>query len=160
MACINLSHKISGISFLDVSTGEFFVAEGKNDYIDKLIQSLKPSEIIIQKDKLNDFTSIFGDKHFTQTFEQWIFTPEFTTELLLNHFGTASLKGFGVEQFERGTIAAGVILHYLKETHHNQLSHISRISRIEEENYVWLDRFTIRNLELISFPKRKCSNTA
>ncbi len=150
LACINLGAKISGISFLDVSTGEFFVAEGKNDYIDKLIQSLKPSEIIIQKENLENFKNIFGDKHFTQTFEQWIFSSEFTTELLLNHFGTASLKGFGIEHFTKGTIAAGVILHYLKETHHDKLSHISRISRIEEENYVWLDRFTIRNLELIS----------
>ena len=150
LACINLSAKISGISFLDVSTGEFFVAEGKNDYIDKLVQSLKPSEIIIQKENLENFKNIFGDKHFTQTYEQWIFSSEFTTELLLNHFGTASLKGFGIEHFTKGTIAAGVILHYLKETHHDKLSHISRISRIEEENYVWLDRFTIRNLELIS----------
>lgn len=150
LACIELGAKISGISLLDVSTGEFFVAEGDQNYIDKLVQSLKPSEIIIQKDKTADFRKLYGDKYFIQTYEQWIFTPEFTNDLLLKHFKTASLKGFGIENFPLGTLAAGVILHYLNETHHDKLAHITRISRIEEENHVWLDRFTIRNLELIS----------
>jgi DNA mismatch repair protein MutS len=150
LACIDLQEKISGISFLDISTGEFFVAQGNNEYIDKLIQSLKPSEIIIQREKHERFKLVFGEKHFTQTYEQWIFTPEFTTDLLLKHFKTSSLKGFGIEEFQQGTIAAGVILHYLNETHHERIGHISTISRIEEENYVWLDRFTIRNLELVS----------
>jgi len=150
LACIQLNTKNSGIAFLDVSTGEFFVAEGNNEYIDKLIQSLKPNEILIQKDKLDKFNTHFGNKFLTQTYEQWIFTSEFTYDLLLKQFGTTSLKGFGVEKFTQATIAAGVILHYLMETHHNKLDHISRISRIEEENYVWLDKFTIRNLELIS----------
>ena len=155
LASIDLQEKISGISFLDVSTGEFFVAQGNNDYIDKLIQSLKPSEIIIQREKLDTFKQLFGGKYFTQTYEQWIFTPDFTTDLLIKHFKTTSLKGFGIEEFINGKVAAGVILHYLNETHHEQLSHISSISRIEEENYVWLDRFTIRNLELISSPNEK-----
>lgn len=152
LACIELGAKISGISFLDVSTGEFLVAEGNHNYIDKLIQSLKPAEIIVQREKIREFTQLFGEKHFLQSYEQWIFTQEFTTDLLLKHFKTASLKGFGIEVFTLGTIAAGVILHYLNETHHEKLAHISKISRIEEENYVWLDRFTIRNLELISSP--------
>jgi DNA mismatch repair protein MutS len=152
LACIELRPKISGISFLDVSTGEFFVAEGDQNHIEKLIQSLKPAEIIVQKDKINEFTRLYGDKHFLQSYEQWIFTQEFTFDLLLKHFKTASLKGFGIEGFPLGTIAAGVILHYLYETHHDRLSHITTISRIEEENHVWLDRFTIRNLELIASP--------
>lgn len=150
LACIQLNSKNSGIAFLDVSTGEFFVAEGNNEYIDKLIQSLNPNEIIIQKDKLEKFNNQFGNKFLTQTYEQWIFTSEFTYDLLLKQFGTTSLKGFGVEKYTQATIAAGVILHYLMETHHNKLDHISKVSRIEEENYVWLDKFTIRNLELIS----------
>ena len=150
LACIQLNAKNSGIAFIDVSTGEFFVAEGNNEYIDKLVQSLKPNEIIVQKDKLDKFNTQFGNKFLTQTYEQWIFTSDFTYELLLKQFGTNSLKGFGVEKFTQATIAAGVILHYLMETHHNKLDHISKISRIEEENYVWLDKFTIRNLELIA----------
>ena len=150
LACIQLNSKNSGIAFLDVSTGEFFIAEGNNEYVDKLIQSFKPNEIIIQKDKHDKFNTLFGNKFLTQSFEQWIFTTEFTYDLLLKQFGTTSLKGFGVEIFAQATIAAGVILHYLSETHHNKLDHISKISRIEEENYVWLDKFTIRNLELIS----------
>ncbi|MCD4789305.1 MAG: DNA mismatch repair protein MutS [Bacteroidales bacterium] len=152
LACVHFTANKSGVSFLDVSTGEFFITQGLNDYIDKLMQSFKPSEVIVQKNKLEDFKEIFGDKFFTNTFEEWIFTPEFTDDLLLNHFGTTSLKGFGVENITSGTIAAGVILHYLKETHHEKISHISKISRIEEDNYVWLDKFTIRNLELISSP--------
>lgn len=152
LASVHLSEKKSGISFLDVSTGEFFVAQGTNDYIDKLIQSFKPSEVIVQKNKIHDFTNLFGDKFLINTFEEWIFSNEFTEDLLLQHFGTKSLKGFGVENVNKGTIAAGVIFHYLKETHHEKIAHISKISRIEEDNYVWLDKFTIRNLELISSP--------
>ncbi len=155
LACIDLQEKVSGISFLDVSTGEFFVAQGLNEYIEKLVQTLKPSEIIVQREKLDKFRRSFGDKYFTQTYEQWIFTPEFTHDLLLKHFKIASLKGFGIDEFQNGTIAAGVILHYLNETHHEKLGHISTISRIEEENYVWLDRFTIRNLELLSSANEK-----
>ncbi len=152
LACVHLSADKSGISFLDVSTGEFFVAQGSLEYIGKLIQSFTPSEIIVQKNRLQDFTQLFGDKFYTNTFEEWIFSSEYTTDLLRKHFNTQSLKGFGVENITLGTIAAGVVLHYLKETHHEKLGHISKISRIEEDQYVWLDKFTIRNLELISSP--------
>jgi DNA mismatch repair protein MutS len=106
----------------------------------------------VQKNKLNDFKAVFGHKFYTHTFEEWIFTEEFSKDLLLSHFGTASLKGFGVENITYGVIAAGVVLHYLTETHHDKIGHISKISRIEEDRYVWLDRFTIRNLELLYSP--------
>ncbi|MCB0806380.1 MAG: DNA mismatch repair protein MutS [Bacteroidales bacterium] len=149
LAGIHYGEKKSGIAFLDVSTGEFLLAQGENPYIDKLIQSFMPSEVIIQKDKSAAFKQQFGNKFYINTFEEWIFTGEFTYDLLINHFGTTSLKGFGVENLPLGTIAAGVILHYLKETHHEKSNHISKISRIEEDNYVWLDKFTIHNLELV-----------
>jgi DNA mismatch repair protein MutS len=149
LASIHLNNKISGISFLDVSTGEFYVAEGNKEQIDKLLQTFRPSEIIIQKNKLPDFKEFFGDKFYTNTFEDWVFTIDFSYELLIKHFRTTSLKGFGVEKLENGIIAAGAALHYLSETHHDKVQHICKISRIEEEKYVWLDKFTIRNLELL-----------
>jgi len=152
LAAVHFTNKNSGVAFLDVSTGEFFVAQGSNEYIDKLLQSFVPSEVIVQKNKLNDFKAVFGHKFYTHTFEEWIFTEEFSRDLLLSHFGTASLKGFGVESITLGVIAAGVVLHYLSETHHDKTGHISKISRIEEDHYVWLDRFTIRNLELLYSP--------
>ncbi len=148
LAGIEFNEKNSGISFLDVSTGEFFVTEGNNEYIDKLIQSFKPSEIIVQKNKLDTFIQRFGNKFYLSTFDSWIFTEEFSYETLIKHFKTQSLKGFGVEKMTKGTIAAGSIIHYLKETHHDKLAHISSLSRINEDKYVWLDTFTIRNLEL------------
>ncbi|RLD55128.1 MAG: DNA mismatch repair protein MutS, partial [Bacteroidetes bacterium] len=150
LASVHYSGKSSGLALLDVSTGEFFVAQGLNDYIDKLLQSFAPSEVIVQKNKLHDFTGRFGNKFYINTFEEWIFSYDFSYELMLKHFDTASLKGFGIENLNSGIISAGVILYYLKETHHEKLGHISNISRIEEDHYVWLDRFTIRNLELIS----------
>lgn len=149
LAAIDLHDDISGISFLDISTGEFFVSQGKLEYIDKLLQGFKPSEVIIQRNKLGRFKEIFGEKHYTTSFDDWVFTIDFGYELLTKHFGTKSLKGFGIEEFEQATIAAGAALHYLSETHHNKLQHISNISRIEEDRYVWLDRFTARNLELL-----------
>lgn len=154
LACIHYQPNKTGIAFLDVSTGEFLVTQGNDNYIDKLIQSFKPSEIIVQRNKLLPFTQKFGD-FLTHTFEEWIFAKEFAEDLLLKQFGTASLKGFGVEEYPLGIIAAGVILHYLKETHHEKLDHISALSRIEEDTYVWLDRFTINNLELVSSPNEK-----
>ncbi|MBE0661066.1 MAG: DNA mismatch repair protein MutS [Bacteroidales bacterium] len=150
LASIHLQPVTSGISFLDVSTGEFYLAEGSNEYIDKLLQAFQPSEIIIQKSKRHRFAELFGDKFYTNTFEDWVFTFDFAHELLLKHFKTVSLKGFGIDEQNQGTIAAGAALHYLAETHHDKVEHICKISRIEEENYVWLDKFTIRNLELIS----------
>ena len=152
LASIHLCDKISGISFLDISTGEFLIAQGKNEYIDKLIQSFQPNEVIVQKNKLPLFKELFGEKFYLSNFEDWVFTKDFSYELLTNHFGTNSLKGFGVEDFENGIIAAGAALHYLFETQHNKIQHISKLSRIEEDHYVWLDKFTIRNLELLHSP--------
>ncbi len=137
-----------GVSFLDVSTGEFYVAEGSFEYIDKLLQSFRPSEILYQKNKKKLFTETFGDKFYTYGLDDWAFTLAFGNDLLLKHFGTKSLKGFGIENLECGIIAAGSALHYLADTQHDKIKHISVISRIEEDKYVWLDRFTIRNLEL------------
>jgi len=144
--------KLSGIAFLDISTGEFYLSQGSTDYIDKLIQSYKPNEVIVQKSKKRDFINTFGDKLYISTFEDWVFTYDFGFETLTRHFSTTSLKGFGVENLQAGIIAAGSILHYLADTHHDKVGHISKVSRIEEENHVWLDRFTIRNLELVQSP--------
>ncbi|MCK5838646.1 MAG: DNA mismatch repair protein MutS, partial [Bacteroidales bacterium] len=152
LAGVHLHPKKSGIAFLDISTGEFYISEGSVDYIDKLLQSFKPSEVLIQKSKRDKFNTLFGDKFYINTFDDWVFTTDFTHDLLLQHFGTTSLKGFGVEKLESGIIAAGAALHYLAETQHDKVNHICKISRIEEDKFVWLDRFTIRNLELISTP--------
>ncbi len=149
LAAIDLQDTLSGISFLDISTGEFFVSQGGIDYIDKLLQGFKPSEIIIQRNKLGKFREIFGEKHYTNTFDDWVFTKDFAYELLTKHFRTVSLKGYGIETLDRAIIAAGAAMHYLTETHHDKLQHINKITRIEEDRYVWLDRFTIRNLELL-----------
>jgi len=152
LGSLHVTDKISGISLLDVSTGEFFVAQGQNDYIDKIIQTFKPSEVIIQKNKTRLFTELFGDKFYINTFDDWVFTEDFSKDTLTKHFGTSSLKGFGIENLNLGIIAAGAALHYLAETQHDKVRHICKISRIEEDHYVWLDRFTIRNLELIHSP--------
>ncbi|MEI7980721.1 MAG: DNA mismatch repair protein MutS [Bacteroidota bacterium] len=150
LAGLHLEPRISGISFLDISTGEFYIAQGNIEYIDKLIQSFRPSEVIIQKNRRQQFTELFGNKFYINTFDDWVFTPDFAHDLLLKQFGTASLKGFGVENLETGVIAAGAALHYLAETQHDRVQHIGKLSRIEEDHYVWLDRFTIRNLELLN----------
>lgn len=141
-----------GVSFLDVSTGEFLVAEGNVEQVDKLLQSFSPSEVLFQKQKKKQFEENFGTSFFTYMLEDWVFTAEFGEESLLKHFETKSLKGFGVHEMENGIIAAGAALHYLADTRHDKLKHITRLSRIEEEKYVWLDRFTIRNLELMYSP--------
>jgi DNA mismatch repair protein MutS len=138
----------AGVSFLDVSTGEFFIAQGSVEYIDKLLQSFRPNEILFQKNRKKIFNEHFGDKFYTYGLDDWAYTSEFGHECLLKHFGTKSLKGFGIENLEQGIIAAGAAIHYLADTQHDKVKHISTISRIEEEKYVWLDRFTIRNLEL------------
>ncbi len=152
LAAIQFTDKVCGISFLDISTGEFYVAEGDYEYIDKLFQNFKPSELVIQKGKTNAFKEHFGEKMLLTPMEDWVFTTDFTTELLTKHFQTTSLKGFGVENLTLGTIAAGAALHYLYETQNHKIQHINKINRIEEEHYVWLDRFTIRNLELVHSP--------
>lgn len=148
LASVFINDKISGVSFLDISTGEFYVAQGSLEYIDKLLQSFRPSEILFQKNKKKLFVETFGDKFYTYGLDDWAFTYEFGNDSLLKHFGTKSLKGFGIENLEQGIVAAGAALHYLADTQHDKVKHISNLSRIEEEKYVWLDRFTIRNLEL------------
>ncbi len=138
-----------GLAFLDISTGEFFVAEGDQEYAEKLLQTLRPSEIIFQRNKQKGFKEIFGNQFFTYSLDEWIFSREYAEEHLLKHFGTHSLKGFGVEQMHSGIIACGAILHYLKETEHPNLQHITSIQRISREEHLWMDQFTIRNLELL-----------
>ncbi|MDG1656985.1 MAG: DNA mismatch repair protein MutS, partial [Crocinitomicaceae bacterium] len=142
----------TGIAFLDVSTGEFLVAQGTNEYCEKLIQGFEPTEIIYNKRKSKDFDELFGNSYYSFRLEDWIYTEDYALESLNKHFGTKSLKGFGLENLDDAIIAAGSIVHYLSENQHDRLGHIRNISRIEEERYVWLDRFTIRNLELISSP--------
>ncbi len=142
----------TGLAFLDISTGEFFVCEGTLGYIDKLLQSFSPSEVIFSKDKRKHFEQKFGDKFYTFNLDEWVYTIDYTREKLLAHFEVQNLKGFGVEEMELGQIAAGAVLHYLETTENKNLRHISSISRIHPDRYVWLDRFTIRNLELIHSP--------
>lgn len=137
-----------GIAFLDISTGEFFVSEGDQPTIDKLLQGFRPSEVILPKSRVKEFVATFGDKFYCFTLEDWIFTFDFGREKLLTHFQTNSLKGFGIEEMDMAQTAAGAALHYLNTTENKRLSHIRGLSRLQNDQYVWLDRFTIRNLEL------------
>ena len=146
---LHLSDKVHGVSFLDVSTGEFFVAQGDIHYIDRLLQNFAPTEVVLQRKHLRRFQELFPEKYYTNTFDDWVFTADFAQELLLKQFGTTSLKGFGVEELEMGIIASGAVLYYLQETQHDRTQHICKLTRVEEDKYVWLDKFTIRNLELI-----------
>ena len=143
-------HEQFGAAFLDISTGEFFVSEGDFGTMDKLLQSFKPAEVILPKSRMKEFAAQYGDKFYTNTLEDWIFTRDFAREKLLSHFQTQSLKGFGVEELDLGQTAAGAALHYLAATENTKLAHITSLSRLQTERYVWLDRFTIRNLELVS----------
>ena len=152
LAAIHFDEKNSGIAFIDASTGEFYIAEGNLEYIDKLLQNFKPAEMVIQKGKTVDFREHFGEKILLTTFDDWVFTSDYAMPLLTKHFQTNSLKGFGIDNLTNGIIAAGAALHYLSETQNHKIQHINKINRIEEELYVWLDRFTIRNLELIHSP--------
>ncbi|MDP3929119.1 MAG: DNA mismatch repair protein MutS [Bacteroidota bacterium] len=152
LAAVCLQDDKGGIAFLDISTGEFMVTEGPIAYLDKLLQSFKPSETLVSKKQLPQFKQLFGDKLYTYTLDEWNFQYTFANDKLLAHFQTQSLKGFGIQDLQLGIISAGVCLHYLSETHHHQVGHILSISRINEEKYVWLDRFTIRNLELLFSP--------
>jgi DNA mismatch repair protein MutS len=149
LASLHIKKNNIGIAFLDVSTGEFLAAQGNWDYINKLLQSFSPSEVIYQKQHKSQYKEKFADSFFSFTLEDWVFTETYAKELLLNHFGTQSLKGFGVEELDLGTIAAGAALHYLTETQHNKVGHITHINRISEDRYVWMDHFTIRNLEIL-----------
>ena len=138
-----------GICFLDMSTGEFFIAEGDQDYCDKLLQSMQPAEVIFTKANQKKFKEEFGTGFFTYHLDEWIFNHDYAREILLKHFGTHSLKGFGIEDLDIGIVAAGAILHYLKDTEHPNLQHITAMQRINKAEHLWMDRFTIRNLELI-----------
>jgi DNA mismatch repair protein MutS len=141
--------KQAGVAFLDVSTGEFLVAEGDLDYIEKLLQSFQPTEVLYPKNKKKDFSEIWGEKFYNYPLDEWIYTEDYGKEILLKHFGTVSLKGFGIEGMKESIIAAGAVLHYLADTQHDKVQHINKIARIERDHFVWLDEFTIRNLELI-----------
>ncbi len=152
LAAVHFGDNSTGVAFLDISTGEFLLAQGDDEHIDKLLQTFSPSEVIFSRHKQKDFKSHFGSKFYTYALPEWIFTYDYTKEKLLSHFNTPSLKGFGVESLTAGTVAAGAILHYLSETEHPNISHITSIVRLAEEKYVWLDKFTVRNLELINSP--------
>ena len=148
LASVHIDKTLAGVSFLDISTGEFLTAEGSFEYVDKLLNSFQPKEVLFQKGKEKLFIELFGSKFYTYKLDDWVYTDEAANDRLLRHFETVSLKGFGVQGLQLGIIASGAILHYLDFTQHSQLQHISGLSRIEEDRYVWLDRFTVRNLEL------------
>ena len=148
LASIYFGKKTIGISFLDVSTGEFLTAQGNDEYIDKLLQNFNPSEVLIAKQNKVEFKEIFGEDFHNFYLEDWVYKEDYALETLMGHFQTNSLKGFGVEELTEGIIASGAILYYLSETQHNKRQHITSIQRIAEDAYVWMDRFTIRNLEL------------
>ncbi|WP_164975021.1 DNA mismatch repair protein MutS [Flavobacterium sp. YO12] len=148
LASVYFANKNIGISFLDVSTGEFLTAQGNAEYIDKLLQNFNPSEVLVPKNNKSDFRDAFGDDFHSFYLEDWIYKEDYALETLTKHFQTNSLKGFGVEELKEGIIASGAILYYLSETQHNRVQHITAIQRIAEDAYVWMDRFTIRNLEL------------
>jgi len=148
LAAVHFNKKQLGISFLDVSTGEYLVAQGNAEYIDKLLQNFNPSEVLVQKQHKQQFLELFENRYYTFYLDDWIFQSEYANDTLQNHFEVKNLKGFGIQDLKNGIIAAGAVLYYLSETQHNQLKHIQSISRIAEDNYVWMDRFTVRNLEL------------
>jgi DNA mismatch repair protein MutS len=150
LAAVHFDKKQLGISFLDISTGEYLVSQGNAEYIDKLLQNFNPSEVLVQKQHKQQFLELFENRYYTFYLDDWVFQKEYANDTLQNHFAVKSLKGFGIHEVKNGIIAAGAVMYYLSETQHNQLKHIQVISRIAEDNYVWMDRFTVRNLELYS----------
>ncbi len=158
LAAVHASGEKYGMAFLDISTGEFLVAEGDKEYADKLLSGFKPAEVIFQRHYQKKFREEFGSRFYTYTLDEWIFQQQYAEDSLLKHFDTHSLKGFGVEGMNLGLVAAGAILHYLKETEHPHLQHITSIQRIEQNDYLWMDRFTIRNLELLNSPTENGSS--
>lgn len=152
LAAVHIDKKIGGVAFLDISTGEFLVSEGTIDYIDQMLNNFQPKEVLHEKDNTNLFHEFFGTRFYTNRLDDWIFTPDAANDRLLKQFETSSLKGFGVQGLSLGIIAAGAILYYLDITRHEQLGHITNISRIEGDRYVWLDKFTIKNLEIFQSP--------
>ena len=148
LCAVHFDKKYIGVSFLDISTGEFLTSQGDAEYIDKLLQNFNPSEVLISKQCRKEFTETFGNDFHTFYLEDWVFQADYAHETLTKHFNTKTLKGFGIEDLYEGIIASGVVLHYLSETRHNKLEHIATISRIATDDYVWMDKFTFRNLEL------------
>ena len=148
LAAIHFGKHLLGVSFLDVSTGEYLLAQGNDEYIDKLLQNFDPSEVLVQKQNKQKFKQLFEDRYYSFFLDDWVFQKEYGLDILQNHFAVNSLNGFGIQDLSEGIVAAGAALHYLSETQHNKLKHIQNISRIAEDNYVWMDRFTVRNLEL------------
>ena len=148
LASIYMDQRISGIAFLDISTGEFLTSQGDQSFIDKLLTSFKPKEVLVQRNRSEQFQETFGENYFTYLLEEWVYTEENARDKLQHQFGTQNLKGFGVQDMLHGIIASGAILQYLDLTQHTRTGHISSLSRIERDHYVWLDRFTIRNLEI------------
>ncbi len=149
LACVHMEKTIAGVAFLDVSTGEFLVAEGVIEYIDKLLSGFNPKEVLVERSKQNWFKETFGTRFYLSILEDWAFVADTAREKLLAHFKTMNLKGFGIDNLNVAVTAAGAIMQYLDITRHEQLGHINKISRINEDTYVWLDKFTIRNLELL-----------
>lgn len=148
LAAVHFGKKLLGVSFLDVSTGEFFIAQGNEEYIDKLLQNFTPSEVLIEKKYKQRFLEVFTNRFHAFYLDDWVFQKDYGDELLRNHFKVKTLKGFGVEELEYGIVAGGAAMYYLSETQHNKIEHIQSISRIAEDKYVWMDRFTVKNLEL------------
>ncbi len=148
LASIYMDQRISGIAFLDISTGEFLTSQGDQSFVDKLLTSFKPKEVLVQRSRSEQFQETFGENYFTYLLEEWVYTEENARDKLQHQFGTQNLKGFGVQEMSHGIIASGAILQYLDLTQHTRTGHISSLSRIERDHYVWLDRFTIRNLEI------------
>jgi DNA mismatch repair protein MutS len=152
LAAVHIDKKIAGVAFLDISTGEFLISEGTVEYIDQMLSNFQPKEVLFEKSKKDLFLDYFGPKFYTFKLDDWIFTGEAANDRLLKQFETSSLKGFGVQNLNFGIIAAGAILYYLDITQHEQLGHITNLARIEENRYVWLDKFTVKNLELFHSP--------
>ncbi|MDP5229555.1 MAG: DNA mismatch repair protein MutS [Cellulophaga sp.] len=148
LCAVHFGRKLIGVSFLDISTGEFLTSEGTEDQIDKLLQNFAPNEVLVSKAHKKEFLEQFGKQFHTFFMEDWVYQEDYALETLTQHFKTKSLKGFGVDHLHHGVVAAGVALHYLSETQHKQLQHISKLERVAEEEHIWMDRFTIRNLEL------------
>ncbi|WP_036386472.1 DNA mismatch repair protein MutS [Muricauda sp. MAR_2010_75] len=152
LCAVHFGRNKLGISFLDISTGEFLTSEGSSEQMDKLLQNFGPNEVLVSKSHKKEFTELFGNQFHSFFLEDWIFQEDYADESLNSHFGTKTLKGFGIEHLAHGIVASGAVLHYLSETQHSRLQHINKIQRIAEEEYVWMDRFTIRNLELYHSP--------
>ena len=150
LASVFFGPKHTGVAFLDISTGEFYMAQGDDRYVDKLISNLSPKEVLYQRGYEDRFQASFGNRLYTYRLDDWIFSSELNYDKLCKQFGTKSLKGFGVDGLQEGIAAAGAILYYLEFTEHREISHITSISRIDQNEFVWIDKFTIRNLELFS----------